>query len=91
VTTRMLQHIDLIDIKYAVERGLAAIPEVVLALSSGDTSGTIDDLGKIVSALTTVRANLRLDEVEDDDDEVDDPQAMNVSKWPANTPEVDDA
>ena len=78
-----LSHGELVDLKYPIERALAVIPDLVIGLSSrGDTTGdTLEDLATVVTALQIVQSNLDLDSVDDDDDNADDPQAMNTSRW----------
>jgi hypothetical protein len=68
--SRVLSPGDLVDLRIAHDRALVAIPEAVLAFRTNDGAGMMDALGAVMSGLATIRSELRLDDV--DDDEPDD-------------------
>ena len=64
----VLTHANLVDLRIAPDRALVAIPECILAFRTNDGEGMMDALGAVMSGLATIRSELRLDGVDDDDD-----------------------
>lgn len=75
---RVLTPLELVDIKIAWERANGILPDAISAFRSGDAEQMMDCLGTLVDGLTVIRCTLGLDDVDDDDD---DPQAMDTSRW----------
>lgn len=74
MSTRTLSHLELLDLKAAVDKATKAVPDLILALDSGETSESIGDLAAIIGALEVVRCNLQLDLVDEDPDDGEEPE-----------------
>ena len=78
-TQRVLSHANLVDLRMACERAWEAVPETIFAFRTNDGEGMMDALGAIMSGLVTIRSELRLDDVDDDD-----PQGMDLASITSN-------
>ena len=63
--TRVLSHLELVDVKIAWERAHASVPDAIHAFRTGDGAEMMDALGALVDGLTVIRCTLGLDDVDE--------------------------